>query len=629
MTLLTVYDDKLRRYVSQTFGEKILRYSKKLPVMCRFSDFIISNYTESYHIFICECFKNHEIPFSGNSDFYYRETIPVCTEILNVYVHRTDHLSCRIDTVVNTAFSNGKNVYKFRFCVTGTFSAAEKCNFFRFITPYSKSYIPEENLLSEYLVPYLSKGNLDAEAETILQLYYPEALQSPVPVNAVELARNMGYTVRKARLSDNNSKLGSIFFEKRDICCWIDGKQVIRTVAANTILIDIEAQQAHGCNVNDIIIHECVHAYEHYLFYYLQKICLSNNMAEIPEFEDYAECTADDKTLQWIEHQAIHLSPRIRMPLAQTAVKAAELYDKYSGMPETIAYERIIDDLSEFYDVPKITARNRLVELGYTHAENIRRFANGKAVPGFISSVRLEWNQTYTIDFMKLVNEYQRNEDLRELLNSGQYLYVEGHLCLNDDKYIWMRNNSPCLSGYARSHIDECCILFTLINDSGTDKYVPGVLNCKARRGAKKFLYEVSGNAVEQFKSIQKIFKEMPALFGETLTYHMTNINMTVEKLAELSLMSERTITRMRNPKNKLPSLESIIAVSVGLSLYPELSSDLLQKADVKLHADVPLEMCYQVMLRTMYRDSIQTWNDFLCSNGFYPLREDKLAAEA
>ena len=365
MTLHTVYDDKLRLYVSQTFGEKFLRYNRKLPAACRFSDFIIGNYTERYHLFICECFKKHEIPFQGNSEFYYSETIPVCTEILNVYAHRTDQLSCRIDTVVSTAFSNGKNVYKFRFCITGTFSAAEKCSFFRFITPYSKSYIPEENLLSEFLVPYLKKENLDSEAEKILKLYYPEALQSPIPVNAVKLARNMGFTVRKARLSDNNSKLGSIFFEKRDFCCWIKGEKVIKTVAANTILIDVKAQEAHGCNVNDIIIHECVHAYEHYLFYYLQKICLSDNMAELPEFEDYAECTADDRTLQWIEHQAIHLSPRIRMPLTQTAVKAAELYEKYSSMPETAACEKIIDELSEFYDVPKITARNRLVELGY------------------------------------------------------------------------------------------------------------------------------------------------------------------------------------------------------------------------------------------------------------------------
>ena len=53
-------------------------------------------------------------------------------------------------------------------------------------------------LLSDYLIPYLKRSELDTEAETILRLFYPEALVSPVPVNAFRLAGNMGFSVRKA-----------------------------------------------------------------------------------------------------------------------------------------------------------------------------------------------------------------------------------------------------------------------------------------------------------------------------------------------------------------------------------------------------------------------------------------------
>ena len=52
-----------------------------------------------------------------------------------------------------------------------------------------------------------------------------------------------------------------------------------------------------------------------------------------------------------------------------------------------------------------------------------------------------------------------------------------------------------------------------------------------------------------------------------------------------------------------------------------------LQKADIKLHNDVPAELCYGVMLRTMYRESIYKWNETLESEGLNPLKEDLLTA--
>ena len=78
-----------------------------------------------------------------------------------------------------------------------------------------------------------------------------------------------------------------------------------------------------------------------------------------------------------------------------------------------------------------------------------------------------------------------------------------------------------------------------------------------------------------------------------------------------------------------MPSLESIVAVSVGMNLLPELSDDLLQKADRNFDISVPEQLCYKVMLRTMYRETIYQWNEILEQRGFAPLKEDLLAVEA
>lgn len=104
----------------------------------------------------------------------------------------------------------------------------------------------------------------------------------------------------------------------------------------------------------------------------------------MPEFEDIAAQKSEDDPVRWVENQAVHLTPRVRMPLYQTTVKAAELFRKYERMPESVAFDYVIADLAGFYDVSKIAARNRLVELGYDKARGIGNFANGEPVPGYL-----------------------------------------------------------------------------------------------------------------------------------------------------------------------------------------------------------------------------------------------------
>ena len=50
------------------------------------------------------------------------------------------------------------------------------------------------------------------------------------------------------------------------------------------------------------------------------------------------------------------------------------------------------------------------------------------------------------------------DHEFKKLLDSGQFIFVDRHLVLNDKKYI-ARNQSgnATLSEYALSHMDECC----------------------------------------------------------------------------------------------------------------------------------------------------------------------------
>ena len=502
--------------------------------------------------------------------------------------------------------------------MTGRFDTDKDSDLFEEVRAYRYEDIPMEQPYDDRLIPIISKTELDAEAERMLAKYYPEALSQPMKLNACELAKRMGYTILKARLSEDDSKLGTVIFMETEVTFYTSGgKKQRRKAKAKTILIDVTAHKHRKLKTDDTIVHECVHAYKHYLFYFLQSLYHSFLSCAMRELEDMAVSKEDDDPLKWIECQAVHMTYRVRMPLKQTSVKAAELFSRYADFPDDKALEAVITDMSKFYDVSKTAARNRLIEIGYDKARGCGQFANGKPVPGYIVGRELHKDQTYTIDFERLVEEYQRNVGLRRVLENGAYVYAEGHLCRNIPKYIEMTPKGIALTAYARTHMSECCLLFTIRHGELKDEYVAGELHRIEDKSSLGYLYEYSDkDVVGTATALTQIMSQIPTGFGDTMTFHMGNLGITNEKLSELSLISPRTVTRMRCADRRMPSTESIIAVSIGMSLYPELSQDMLKKADRKLDISDPTQRWYMVIMRTMYRESIHKCNELLMKNG-------------
>lgn len=60
----------------------------------------------------------------------------------------------------------------------------------------SKHRKSKDNRLSEYLVPVISKEELDDTAEAFLKKYYPEALEKPMAIPPEEVAERMGLQIK-------------------------------------------------------------------------------------------------------------------------------------------------------------------------------------------------------------------------------------------------------------------------------------------------------------------------------------------------------------------------------------------------------------------------------------------------
>lgn len=240
-------------------------------------------------------------------------------------------------------------------------------------------------------------------------------------------------------------------------------------------------------------------------------------------------------------------------------------------------------------------------------------------------------DSTYTLPLRSIAEIFGESEDFQALVKSSKYVYVDGHMCLNDEKYIVTEFGVHLgLTEYAKRHMDECCIDFKKIYGGLTYSYTFGELNkeelaiienyildSEQKKALKARLLEISDTK----KSLDSIQTTSP--LGEAVVYHMKRCNVTSEMLMERSGLGSTTITKLRAGKRQL-KLETILAFSVALKLEEYFRTDLMDKAGVRFDNTNPAHLVYITILELMPDANVFQINDFLKEAGFTPWTQDR-----
>ena len=83
----------------------------------------------------------------------------------------------------------------------------------------------------------------------------------------------------------------------------------------------------------------------------------------------------------------------------------------------------------------------------------------------------------------------------------------------------------------------------------------------------------------QQKQSVADILAEVPSSFCGTLDYHIKRRGYTNEKMEERTGISSRMIQDYRKKKDSNITLQSVLALCIGLNLQPAFSYDLILKA--------------------------------------------------
>lgn len=515
-----------------------------------------------------------------------------------------------------------------------------------YASEYSRELFRAGDALTKYLVPYIYAKDLDKHAEKFLERYCPRALKEPMPLPIKEIVEQMGLTVYHAPLP--GGIFGRTYFNDTNVKVYGNKactEIVEKSISSGTVLVnpDVFFMRNIG-SVNNTVIHECVHWDKHYKFFELQKLLNPDiqaiSCAVVEEYKKKPNQLEDE--LSWMEWQANALTPKILIPAKTGKSKLSEILNRlrssfHGHLRNGYIMELAISEFAGFFKVSTTAAKIRAVELGFEQAAGVFNFVDGKNYPPFsFQKGSLKKGQTFIIDRNNIIIESLFNQNLVDDFKAGRFIHAGGLFVINDPKYVSIiEDTEPALTEYALEHVDECCLVFDrttrvsshyddsfyrlcfLCRDADSKSFVEAKFNPREGKNedVQKRAREMVTIAAEA-KRISDILAEIPSSFCGTLDYHIKRRKYTNEKLEERTGISSRMLQDYRNKKDAKPTLQSVLALCIGLNLHPSFSYDLIAKAGYNIMTASEEFLVYRYLIDNHHMENIFMWNEKLRDAG-------------
>lgn len=546
----------------------------------------------------------------------------------SVQYWRINRTSLYADVSVCLELDTSKGMIKWNGTLTVLIDAADNGPLYFSIEGLSRWQPDQEHsiMLSPFLVPYLKNKGMEAEADHIWKSYLPGIEPVCTDQYAYQLAESMGLTVMHLPLENKN--IDSVLFFIDDTITtrdWSLPNAPTETVSvpANTIII----------NTNNIkkdysafsILHECVHYYEHFLFFRLQDA--KNNDASKLRFEQDENLKTCGDPIYWMERQANRIAYAVMLPGADFSWRAEKAL---SGITHYLndgdLYQKAIDSIASNLFLPDFRIRARMIQLGHIAAKGACNYVDHRRIDPFaFDRESLPDEQlTFVIDRNTAYDLYKESADFKELLDTGHYVYVDGHIVRNTETYVQISDFGLDLTRRALDHIDDCSLRFTRVYEPRMpEKYKHGRLFFDSDYVKQTSFYlndTVNKQHLDELDARLYYEAHFPHQFKAALDMLLHQNKMKRAAIAERLGMDPKTLSRwLSDPETKI-SADFVMIVSLELCLPDWISNLLFKRAHIQLDEYEPRHLAFMYIQRALWADGVNKVNEFLQSKKMQPL---------
>ena len=489
---------------------------------------------------------------------------------------------------------------------------------------------------NDYLLPILYNSDYETIAHAILDDFFPEAKREiggdASVVSSEELARRMGLRILDVRFADK-TVMGQLYYNYGEAHLLDDsGKTYAQIIRPGTILVN-QDNCTTAATRNSTIAHECCHMYLDRWFFLLQMMTGRKYTPYSSRRRENRRYHHKNDALDWMELQCEKLPAYLLLERNDVIdyVEARLKQCNWKKTPENI--RAIVDGLAERYEVSYQMAKYRMIELGYCEAGGIRNYVNDMVIPDHGCTWLWPANTTFTISAKDAALLAASDSEFERVICSGRYRYVEGHFCLNTDKYI-LRDyyGKPHLTVYARCHMEECCLGFTVGGRYRRTEYaVSKVARNKTEpvtdkyRAAYRLVAEPGSSEYEKENQAMvddgllwlEFYKNIPDDFAEMIKAIMKRKGITQENLSfELGVDRKALLNYLNQDR---PSVAHVIGICVALKVPYFISMEILGAAGIKLRS-TEQDFLYRQFLLNAENLTVSRCEDILKQHNEKPL---------
>lgn len=457
---------------------------------------------------------------------------------------------------------------------------------------------PFTERLTKALVHVIDKEKMEQYATKFLKYYCPEALETPMALDLTKILNDKGVTWHSAPLT--SGVFGKTYFAD-DVAEIYDENQCRKRVniKRGTILINtIKADERGDGALRNTIVHEAVHWFYHNNYFGLRHL-LNNEQTCAICYKSEREI--DDEDIKWMESQARSLAPKILLPKKMFIKKFKEEYKHHKNVAKSLSnifgmqrdaeiLAETITTLASFFEVSKQSVKYRLIELGYVEADGVLNY-NPDAKRYFtnyqFNKKKLSDHQTFHLSKESYLNLLESNQIISEAIRSRKLIYIGGLLVVNNPKYII----NDKITDYAINHVDECCVIFNIKNDSKPFKEHAMTFALCAGGSSSKVQAEINDEqyafiikqADENAQHYERHKRKLPGTFGATIDYHCEKTGQSYEWIADICDITATTLRKFRNDDFDDIKLINIIKFGIGLKLSQPYIQDLINKSGISM----------------------------------------------
>ncbi len=441
--------------------------------------------------------------------------------------------------------------------------------------------------LDPYLIPYHTNKRVDEIAEGIWNEYLPEALTDPLKRDATKLAAKMGLAIKPCRIYEHDGVTTILFFEEDDLAVGDDRieqdengkKEHVKArnsdperIMENTIVVNKNLPRWKCMQYG--IFHECYHYEEHYMFYRLQKMGSNDPrkvvMREIVVDDDYKP----DDPIYFMEKQANRGAYGLMFPVTSTREHIERLYQdvgqcRHAGE----RYEAVGKKMGIELLRPHFRIRARMIQLGYIQAKGSLNYVERKLIEPFAFDTEAwrEEQHTFVIDPGTVEDLCKENDDFRGVMDSKKYIYADGHIVRNDERFVRQEQDQLKLTDWANAHVDACCIRFVRVYDAD---YV---------KQTKFYLSDlINSRHMDELDAQMRYTEDFPRTFKNAFELIMHKNGETQITIAQKLGTNDRTLREWLNEPERKISYDFVVVISLIWKLPDWISKMLLARAFIQ-----------------------------------------------